>query len=128
VATDLNRQNKTQIIQSNSVTTISSDRPFLFVISGDRYNRTDLCTKMTNFPLKSVRYNQVLVNNRVRYIVITEFYCMRERPGNIGRVIITNGFHFSRIVRGQSLLNSSSPCDLIDAQQDLKKPGNALKE
>ncbi len=43
------------------------DQPFLFVITGVRYNRVNLCAKITNLPLKSVRYNRVFVNNRVRY-------------------------------------------------------------
>jgi hypothetical protein len=37
------------------------------VITGVRYNRVNFCTKMTNFAYKSVRYNRVYVNNRVRY-------------------------------------------------------------
>ncbi len=39
------------------------DRRFLFVKTGARYNRVNLCTKITNF----VCYNRVFVNNRVRY-------------------------------------------------------------
>ncbi len=37
--------------------------PAIFV----RYNRVNLCIKMTNSPSKSVRHNHVFVNNRVRY-------------------------------------------------------------
>ncbi len=37
--------------------------PAIFV----RYNRVNLCSKMTHLPLKSVRYNQVFVNNQVLY-------------------------------------------------------------
>ncbi len=36
-----------------------NDRPFLFVITGVRYNRANLCNKMTNLSLKSVCYNRV---------------------------------------------------------------------
>jgi hypothetical protein len=43
------------------------DRPFLFVITGVRYCRVNLCTKMTTMSSKTVRYNRVFVNNRVRY-------------------------------------------------------------
>ncbi len=43
------------------------DWPFLLVITGVRYNKVNLCTKMTNSTKKSVRYNRVLVNNRVCY-------------------------------------------------------------
>jgi hypothetical protein len=49
-------------VQSNSVITNSSG-PAIFV----RYNRVDLCNKMTSSTSKTVRYNYVLVNNRVRY-------------------------------------------------------------
>jgi hypothetical protein len=48
------------------------DRTFLFVITGVRYNRVNLCTYMTNFALKSVRYNRVFV---ITEFVITEFHC-----------------------------------------------------
>ncbi len=43
------------------------DRPFLFVITGVRYKRVDLCTKKTKLTSKTVRYNREFVNNRVRY-------------------------------------------------------------
>jgi hypothetical protein len=43
------------------------DRPFLFVITGARFNRVNLCMKITNLALKSVRYNRVFV--------VTEFHC-----------------------------------------------------
>jgi hypothetical protein len=43
-------------LQSNSVITNSSG-PAIFV----RYNRAHLCTKMTNLPEDSVRYNRVFV-------------------------------------------------------------------
>ncbi len=49
-------------IQWNSVITNHSG-PAIFV----RYNRVNLCSKMTNLPKKSVRYNRVFVNNRVCY-------------------------------------------------------------
>jgi hypothetical protein len=32
-----------------------------------RYNLIYLCAKITNLTLKSVRYNRVFINNRVRY-------------------------------------------------------------
>jgi hypothetical protein len=44
---------------------LDRDRPILFVITGVRYNRVNLCTKMTNLTSKCVRYNRVFVNNRV---------------------------------------------------------------
>jgi hypothetical protein len=37
------------------------------VITAVRNNRVNMCSKIANFPLKSVRYNRVFVNNRVRY-------------------------------------------------------------
>ncbi len=52
----------TLLIQSNSVITNSSG-PAIFA----RYNRVNLCSKMTNLPSKFVRYNRVFINNRVRY-------------------------------------------------------------
>jgi hypothetical protein len=45
----------------------------LFVITGFRYNRVHLCSKMTNFPKKFVRYNRVFV---ITEFVTTEFYCI----------------------------------------------------
>ncbi len=50
------------MVQSNSVITNSSG-PAVFV----RYNRINLCTKMTNMTLKCVFYIRVFVHNRVRY-------------------------------------------------------------
>jgi hypothetical protein len=47
-------------LQSNSVIT-NNLRPAIFVC----YNRVSLCCKMTNLHFKSVRYNRVLINNRV---------------------------------------------------------------
>ncbi len=44
-------------LQSNSVIAT------IFV----RYNRISLCTKLTNFTAKTVRYNRVFVNNRVHF-------------------------------------------------------------
>jgi hypothetical protein len=54
-------------IRSNLVITNARERSFLFVITGVRYNRVNLCYKMTKLPLKYVRYNRVFVNNRVCY-------------------------------------------------------------
>ncbi len=54
-------------IQSNSVKTNSSERE-IFV----RYNRVNMCTKITNFASKSVRYNRVFV---ITKFLITEFHC-----------------------------------------------------
>ncbi len=50
------------LVQSNSVITNCSG-PAIFV----RFNRVNLCSKMTNMSLKYVRYKRVFVNNRVRY-------------------------------------------------------------
>jgi hypothetical protein len=36
-----------------------------------RYNRLNLCSKMTSFLLKSVHNNRVFVNNRVRYKLVS---------------------------------------------------------
>ncbi len=38
-----------------------------FVITGVRYNQVNLCYKKSNLNKKSVRYNRVFVNNRVRH-------------------------------------------------------------
>ncbi len=53
---------------------MARDRPFWFVITGVRYNRVTLCTKMTNLPQKSVHYNRVFVKNRVRYNRVSLYY------------------------------------------------------
>ncbi len=50
-------------VQSNSVITNSSG-PAIFV----RYNRVHLCTEMTNFTLKFVRYNRVRYNRVSLYV------------------------------------------------------------
>ncbi len=55
----------TYLLQSNSVITNSSG-PDIFV----RYNRVNLCTKMTNLALKSVRYNRVRYNQVSLYLKI----------------------------------------------------------
>jgi hypothetical protein len=44
-----------------TVKTTPRDRPFLFVITGIRYNRVNLFTKMANLNSKFIRYNQVFV-------------------------------------------------------------------
>jgi hypothetical protein len=41
-----------------------------------------LCTNISNFPLKSVRYNRVFVNNRVRY----------------NRVFVNNRVRYNRVL------------------------------
>ncbi len=63
--------------QSNLVITISLG-PAIFV----RYNRVNLCTKMTNLPQKSVRYNQMFVNNRVRYNRVSLYYKTKTSDSN----------------------------------------------
>ncbi len=64
-------------IQPNSIVTNNS---------GVRYNRVNLCSKMTNLPLKSARYNRVFVYNQVllyqnNFCVDWSFYIeIRGRP------------------------------------------------
>ncbi len=48
----------------NTVKRTARELPFMFVITGVRYYRVNLC--MTNFSYKSVRYKRVFVYNRVR--------------------------------------------------------------
>jgi hypothetical protein len=63
-------ENAATFLQKNSETRFyrtARDRPFLFAIIGVCYNQVNLCSETTNLPLKSVRYNRVFVNNRVRY-------------------------------------------------------------
>ncbi len=58
----LNKALRSKGITVKSVTTNSSGAA-IFV----RYNRVNLCTKMTNLTKKFVRYNRIFVKNRVRY-------------------------------------------------------------
>ncbi len=39
----------------------------MFVISGVRYNRINICTKMINLTTKTVHNKRAFVNNQVRY-------------------------------------------------------------
>jgi hypothetical protein len=64
-------------LQSNSVIT-NSLGPAIFV----RYNRVKLCAKMTNLPLKSIRYNRVFVNNQVRYNRVSLYLFLVYRHGD----------------------------------------------
>ncbi len=59
----------TSQLQSNSVITNSSG-PAILV----SYNRVNLCTKITNLILKSVRYNRMFVNNWVCYIGVSLYF------------------------------------------------------
>ncbi len=70
-------------LQWNSVITNSSWQA-IFV----RYNRVNFNTQMTKLALRSVRYNQAFVNNRVRYIraslyfvKVTSFVYSNEKIG-----------------------------------------------
>jgi hypothetical protein len=57
-----------QLIKKHEVK-LGYNKPAIFV----RYNRVNLCTKITNLTLKSVRYNRVFVNNRVRYTLASQY-------------------------------------------------------
>ncbi len=61
------QRQKYMIYSKTRVQRIARNRPFLFVTTGVHYNWVYLCTKMTNLTPNSVRYNWVLVNNRVCY-------------------------------------------------------------
>ncbi len=50
-----------------------------------RYNRVNLCTKMTNLTSKTVRYNRVFVNNRVRYSRVSLYF-----TGNLLSLLTTS--------------------------------------
>ncbi len=51
-----------------------NEQAFLFVITGVRYKRVNLSTKMTNLTSDFVRYNRVFINNRVRYNRVSLYY------------------------------------------------------
>jgi hypothetical protein len=92
---------------SISVVTNSSE-PAIFV----RYNRVKLCTKMTNLPLNSVRFNQVFVINRARYsrvslyisLILKTFCFFKTFKSKSSSFVVsaTNAFHRSRSRRSAS--------------------------
>ncbi len=61
---------------SNSVTTNSSEPDIFVRYNGVRYKRVNLCSKMTDLPIKSVRYNRVFVNNRVHFNRVSLYFTL----------------------------------------------------
>ncbi len=63
-------------------------------VSKVRYNRVNLCSKMTNLPQKSVQNNQVFVNNRVCYNRVWLFKQFFHKIDKISHSAAVKGFPF----------------------------------